>query len=136
MNYGKMDNKCHNHPLTQTKWFSEIFDGLSYTGMKLMELAVKTLKSNVTWNETMSDQKKRFAICIDNTDYKASLILRKVYEIIPDEPGYKDDLLRIVDESGEDYLYHKSGFIVVEFPQEVAYALLESQGSNAVDARL
>jgi len=84
----------------------------------------------------MSDQKKRFAICIDNTDYEASLILRKVYEIIPDEPGYKDHLLRIVDESGEDYLYHKSGFIVVEFPQEVAYALLASQGSNAVDARL
>ncbi len=104
--------------------------------MKLMELAAKTSKSNVTWNDTMSDQKRHFAICVDNTDYEASLILRKIYEIIPDEPGDKDDLIRIVDESGEDYLYHKSGFLLVEFPQEVEYALLASQGSNAPDARL
>ena len=84
----------------------------------------------------MSDQKRRFAICVDNTDYEASLILRKIYEIIPDEPGDEDDLIRIVDESGEDYLYHKSGFLLVEFPQEVEYALLASQGNNAPDTRL
>jgi len=101
-----------------------------------MELAVKTLKSNVIWNETMSEQKGRFAICVDNTDYEASLILRKVYEIIPDEQGDKDDLIRIVDESGEDYLYHKSGFLLVEFPQEVEYALLAAQSSNALDGSL
>ena len=84
----------------------------------------------------MSDQKRCFAICVDNTDYEASLILTKIYEIIPDEPGDKDDLIRIVDESGEDYLYHKSGFLLVEFPQEVEYALLAFQGGNAPDARL
>lgn len=84
----------------------------------------------------MSDQKRRFAICVDNTEYEASLILRKIYEIIPDEPGNKDDLIRIIDESGEDYLYHKSGFLLVEFPQEVEYALLASRGRNAPDARL
>jgi len=42
---------------------------------------------------------------------------------IPDEMGDKDDLLRIVDESGEDYLYHNSCFIAVDFPQEVEHAL-------------
>jgi hypothetical protein len=67
---------------------------------------------------------KKFALCIDNTDYKASLIIRKVYEILPDEKGAEDDLIRIIDESGEDYLYHKSHFVLVEFPQEVQKALI------------
>jgi hypothetical protein len=93
-----------------------------------MGLDAKTSKSNVTWDETMAEHKKDFAICVDNADYEASLILRKIYEIIPDEVAAGDDLLRIVDESGEDYLYHKSHFIVVEFPLEVANALLPSQG--------
>ncbi|HIJ40120.1 MAG TPA: hypothetical protein HPP90_03425 [Deltaproteobacteria bacterium] len=84
----------------------------------------------------MSEHKKHFAICVDNTDYEASLILRKIYEIIPDEIGDKDDLLRLVDESGEDYLYHKSYFIVVGFPQEVEYALLAAQGRDALDVRV
>ena len=102
----------------------ETSDGLSYTGTKLMGLAAKTLKSNVIWNEKMNEYKKHFAICVDNTDYEASLILRKIYEIIPDEMGNKDDLLRIVDESGEDYLYHNSCFIAVDFPKEVEHALM------------
>ncbi len=76
----------------------------------------------------MSEHMKHFAICVDNSDYKASLILRKIYEIIPDELAAKDDLLRIIDESGEDYLYHKNHFIVMEFPLEVEQALLAAQG--------
>ena len=79
----------------------------------------------------MTDHKRRFAICIDNTDYEASLILRKVYEIMSDEAAAGDDLLRIVDESGEDYLYHQSHFIVVEFPIEVEHALLAAQDMTA-----
>jgi hypothetical protein len=106
----------------------ETSGGLSYTGEKRMGLAAKTSKSNVTWSETMSEHKKHFAICVDNADYEASLILRKIYDIIPDELGARDDLLRIVDESGEDYLYHKSHFIVVEFPIEVEHTLLAAQG--------
>jgi hypothetical protein len=48
---------------------------------------------------------KSFALCVDNTDYKASLIPGKVYRIIPGSQAAKDDVVRIVDESGEDYLY-------------------------------
>ncbi len=59
-------------------------------------------------------------MCVDNTDYKASLIPGKVYRIVPDSKAAKDDLVRIVDESGEDYLYHKSYFLFVEFPPAVA----------------
>lgn len=79
----------------------------------------------------MIKTKRYFAICVDNADYEASLILRKVYEIIPDEAATRDDLIRIVDESGEDYLYHKTHFAVVEFPVEVEHALLAAQGVTA-----
>ncbi len=72
----------------------------------------------------MSETKARFAICVDNTDCEASLILRKIYQILPDEQAAEDDLIRIVDESEEDYLYHKSHFLVVEFSAEVEQALL------------
>ena len=108
----------------------ETSGGLSYTGTKPMGLAEETSKSNATWNETMTEHKKHFAICVDNADYEASLILRKIYEIIPDGLGAGDDLLRIVDESGEDYLYHKSHFIAAEFPVEVEHALLAAQGAR------
>jgi hypothetical protein len=56
-----------------------------------------------------------FALCLDNTGYKASLIPGKVYRILPDHPGGRDDRIRIIDESGEDYLYHKSHFALVDF---------------------
>ena len=79
----------------------------------------------------MTEHKRHFAICVDNADYEASLILRKIYEIIPDEVAARDDFLRIVDESGEDYLYHNSHFIVVELPIEVEHALLAAQGMTA-----
>ena len=79
----------------------------------------------------MIEHKKHFAIYVDNADYEASLILRKIYEIIPDETAAGDDLFRIVDESGEDYLYHKNHFVVVEFPVEVEHALLAAQAMTA-----
>jgi len=62
----------------------------------------------------MHAQKRQFAVCVDNTDFEASLILRKIYEVLPDDKAAKDDLLRVIDESGEDYLYHSSQFITVE----------------------
>jgi hypothetical protein len=69
-------------------------------------------------------QKKRFVLCIDNTDHEASLIPGKVYRVIPDARATKDDLVRIVDESGEDYLYHHSQFVFVDFPPSVAKKVL------------
>jgi hypothetical protein len=53
---------------------------------------------------------KPFALCIDNTGYRASLIPGKVYLILPDPQAARDELVRIVDESGEDYLYHEDHF--------------------------
>jgi hypothetical protein len=72
----------------------------------------------------MKESRKSFALCLDNTDYEASLIVGKVYPVLPDAKAAKDDLVRIVDESGEDYLYHKSQFALVDFPKPVEKRLL------------
>ena len=79
----------------------------------------------------MKPATKPFAICIDDTDYKASLIRGKVYQILRDPKAAKDDFVRIVDESGEDYLYHRSHFVFVDFPAAVKKKLraLESAAS-------
>ena len=67
---------------------------------------------------------KPFALCIDNSGYYASLIPGKVYRILPDSRAAKDDLVRIVDESGLDYLYHKDYFAFVDFPPAVKRKIL------------
>ena len=67
---------------------------------------------------------KQFALCLENEGNEASLILGKVYRILPDPRAAKDDLVRIVDESGEDYLYHKSHFLFVDFPPAVKKRIL------------
>jgi hypothetical protein len=66
---------------------------------------------------------KKYALCIDNSDYEASLIVKKVYEILQDDEAAQDDFIRVIDESGEDYLYHQSHFILVAFPYEVEQVL-------------
>ncbi len=62
--------------------------------------------------------KTRFAICINNSGYPASLELRKVYRVLPDEEAERDGDLRIVDETGEDYLYPASYFLLIEVAEE------------------
>jgi hypothetical protein len=68
--------------------------------------------------------KRRFVLCIDNKGYEASLIPRKIYQVIPDEQAEQDDFVRVIDESGEDYLYHMSHFVFVELPVEVERVLV------------
>jgi len=68
--------------------------------------------------------RKRFVLCIDNKGYEASLMPRKIYEIIRDEQAEQDDFVRVTDESGEDYLYHVSHFVVVDLPVDVERALV------------
>ena len=68
--------------------------------------------------------KRHFVLCIDNKDYEASLIMRKVYDVVPDSQAEKDDLIRVIDESGEDYLYHISHFVFIHLPAEVEKALI------------
>ena len=58
-----------------------------------------------------------------NDGYRASLELRKLYEVLPDEFARENDMIRIVDESGEDYLYSSSYFVSVPLPAAVATTL-------------
>ena len=73
---------------------------------------------------------KQFALCLENAGNEASLILGKVYRILPDARAAKDDLVRIVDESGEDYLFHKDQFVFVDFPSAVRKKILALQNAS------
>jgi hypothetical protein len=73
---------------------------------------------------------KRFALCLENTGSEASLILGKVYRVVPDARAAKDGLVRIVDESGDDYLFHKTQFVFVDFPQAVRKKILALQKAS------
>jgi len=68
----------------------------------------------------------RFAVCLNNSVYKASLELHKIYRIIPDDDAAEDGDIRIVDESGEDYLYPARWFVPVKLPQTVRQSLLKA----------
>ena len=59
-----------------------------------------------------------FVICVRNDDC-GDLELRKVYEVLPDEKAAKDDYIRVIDESGEDYLYPATYFYPLELPRAV-----------------
>jgi hypothetical protein len=67
---------------------------------------------------------KQFALCLDNEGNEASLIVGKVYPILPDPRAAKESLVRVVDESDEDYLFARSQFAFVDFPESVRRTLL------------
>ena len=72
----------------------------------------------------MRQPKEHFALCLDDAGYEVSLIPGKIYHLVPDGRAAPDDLIRIVDETGEDYLYHKDLFAIVDFPESVELKLL------------
>jgi len=66
---------------------------------------------------------KHFVVCIRNDGYPASLELRKLYEAVDDAFAEQHQLIRVVDESGEDYLYPDDYFLRIELPRSVEQAL-------------
>lgn len=68
-------------------------------------------------------QAARFAVCVNNEGYKASLEVGKLYQVIPDEEAAAHGYIRIVDESGEDYGYSTDRFFPLEVPPALADAL-------------
>lgn len=67
----------------------------------------------------------RFAVCIKNTDYPASLELYKIYRLLADDEAATDGDVRVIDESGEDYLYPAAYFVVIQVPKTVEQAILQ-----------
>jgi hypothetical protein len=68
----------------------------------------------------------KLVICIENSDYPVSLEKRKIYELLPDRDAEKVGQVRIIDESGEDYLYPSSLFIEAKLPKAVQTAVIEA----------
>jgi hypothetical protein len=109
-----------------------VYVALSYTGMRgmrPMELGSEKSNGSGPWiNSTKHPEHRRplFAVCINNAEYPASLERHKIYQVLPDEDAARDGDIRVIDESGEDYLYPASFFVVIEVPQEVERAILHA----------
>ena len=70
-----------------------------------------------------NEVKYEFVVCIKNEGYGASLEPRKIYRVLPDAPARAHGLIRVVDESGEDYLYPADYFAPIALPQRLVEAL-------------
>ena len=66
---------------------------------------------------------RKFAVCLKNKGYEASLERRKIYQVLPDPEAAKHRQIRVIDESGEDYLYPQSFFAPIELPQPLRRAV-------------
>ena len=67
-----------------------------------------------------------FAVCIDNKSYPDDLKVRTIYQVLPDESAAKSNYIRVVDETGEDYLYPAEYFVLIEVPSEAQKALIDA----------
>lgn len=74
----------------------------------------------------MTRTARQFVFCLSNKGYEASLERGKVYLNLPDRESEKLGLLRVVDESGEDYLFPKARFVAIELPQTAQKVLLQA----------
>jgi len=68
----------------------------------------------------------RLVICLDNSGYEVSLERRKIYICLPDAKADRLELIRVIDESGDDYLYPKKAFVDAELPQSIRRAVLQA----------
>jgi hypothetical protein len=68
-----------------------------------------------------------FVICIDNADYPIDLEVGKVYPVLPDAKGEAHGMIRIVDNSGEDYLYSADQFVAIQLPDSAQKAVLRAR---------
>ena len=73
--------------------------------------------------EISKETSHEFVVCINNSDYPASLELHKIYHVIPDEDAGVEGDIRIIDESGEDYLYSAAYFVPINVPHVVEESL-------------
>jgi hypothetical protein len=69
---------------------------------------------------------KKLVICLDNAGYEVSLERRKIYVAIPDARAGRLGQIRIIDESGEDYLYPERNFVPADLPQSTRRAVLQA----------
>ena len=85
--------------------------------MKRMASAKQKSKSN--GSSIKKTSRAQYVVCVKNDDYAASLELRKLYPVLQDATAAKRGLRRIIDESGEDYLYPRDYFVDIKLPASV-----------------
>jgi hypothetical protein len=74
-----------------------------------------------------SDANPQYLLCVNNEGYPTSLEMRKVYRALPDPVATERGFVRVIDESGEDYLYPSRFFVPVELPQAAARAFADTR---------
>ena len=72
---------------------------------------------------TTRSSRKKFVVCLRNKGYEVSLERRKIYQVLPDPEAAKLKQVRVIDESGEDYLYPQHFFAPIELPQPLRRAV-------------
>jgi len=101
----------------------------NFIATKRMVLAGRNLSENISWIKFMKTNQSttlQFAICVENSEYPASLELLKVYQVIPDKEAEQTNDLRVIDESGEDYLFPADYFVLINLPTDAAQTLHQS----------
>ena len=73
----------------------------------------------------MKRMRSKFVVCVDNSGYEASLETHKIYATVPDPDAWKDRDLRVIDESGEDYLYEAGRFVTIDVPASLKRSILK-----------
>ena len=77
----------------------------------------------------------KFVVCVDSAGYPVSLELHKIYRVVPDEDAAEEGNIRVVDESGEDYLYPASCFVPIEVPAAVRKSLAGASWRSVAKVR-
>ncbi len=99
------------------------------TGTRRTQSGRRNTKSNGISTELKREA--QYVICVGDAGYTASLELRKIYETIPDKAASKLGQIRVIDESGEDYLFPEDFFIPVRLPQAAVRAVRKATASAA-----
>ncbi len=94
--------------------------------MKHTASARKNSNGKDTSTRSRKTAARQFAVCVDNDGYEASLECNKIYVVLPDKDAEKDGDVRVVDESGEDYLFSADRFVAIDVPAAVKASLLKA----------
>jgi hypothetical protein len=84
---------------------------------------------------TNDQQISSYVLCIDDGGYPESLEVRKLYAVLPDERAAANNYIRVIDETGEDYLYPEKYFVSIELPPEVAKVLPRETTTRSLQTR-
>jgi hypothetical protein len=94
--------------------------------MKRTGSAKKSSRRSATSTRGRNGTRRRFVVCVRNDGYEASLEQNKIYVALPDADAERHGQVRVIDESGEDYLFSAERFIAIEVPAAVRASLLKA----------